>query len=132
MRENGILTVRNSRMYYNHWDGLTIGPTAAKCDVFDCQIYHNDREGVAVLDASKRVTLMRNHIFGNDENGIFVRNSEVNMRENKFFDNESWGIWSQSNSWCKVSMNEVFRNKRGGVRVGKRLAGEESLTQMLY
>ena len=125
VRENGTLTVRNSRMYYNHWDGLTIGPTAAKCDVFDCQIYHNDREGVAVLDASKRVTLMRNHIFGNDENGIFVRNSEVDMRENKFFDNESWGIWSQSNSWCKVSMNEVFRNKRGGVRVGKRLAGEE-------
>jgi hypothetical protein len=44
------------------------------------------------------------------------------MRENKFFDNDTWGIWSQSNSLCKVSMNEVFRNKRGGIRVGKRLA----------
>ncbi|CAB4016235.1 Hypothetical predicted protein [Paramuricea clavata] len=47
------------------------------------------------------------------------------MRENKFFDNEGWGIWSQNNSWCNVSMNEVFRNKCGGVRVGKRPAGKE-------
>ena len=122
VRENGILTVRNSCMYNNSKDGLMIGPKAAKCDTFDCQIYHNAREGIAVLDESKRISLMRNDVFGNDENGIFVRNSDVDMRENKFFDNEGWGIWSQSNSFCKVSMNKVFRNKRGGIRVGKRLA----------
>jgi tetratricopeptide (TPR) repeat protein/GTPase SAR1 family protein len=124
VRENGILTVRNSRMYNNSEDGLLIGPRGAKCDAFDCQIYHNAREGIAVLDASKCVTLMRNDVFGNDVNGIFVRNSDVDMRENKFFDNEAWGIWSQTNSWCNVSMNEVFRNKRGGFRVGQRLARE--------
>ena len=124
VRENGTLTVRKSRMYNNNMDGLTIGPRAGKCDAFDCQIYHNAREGIAVLDASKCVTLMRNDVFGNDENGIFVRNSDVDIRENKFFDNEGWGIWSQTNSRCDVSMNEVFRNKRGGVRVGKRLNRE--------
>ena len=122
VRENGKLIVRNSRMYYNGLDGLLIGPRAEKCDVFDCYIYHNDREGIAALDASKQIKLMRNHVYGNDENGIFVRNSEVDMTENKFCDNEAWGIWSQSNSWCNVSLNQVFRNKRGGVRVGKRLA----------
>ena len=124
VRENGILKVRNSRMYNNSMDGLTIGPKAAKCVTFDCQIYHNAREGIAVLDDSKCVALIRNHVFGNDWNGIFVRNSDVDIRENKFFDNEAWGIWSQSNSLCNVSMNEVFRNKRGGVRVGKRLNRE--------
>ncbi|CAB3983237.1 Small glutamine-rich tetratricopeptide repeat-containing alpha [Paramuricea clavata] len=125
VRENGILTVRKSRMYNNSMDGLLIGPNAAKCDVFDCQIFHNAREGIAALDASKCITLMRNHVYGNDGSGIFVRNSDVDMRENKFFDNEGWGIWSQSNSWCNVSTNESFRNKRGGVRVGKRWTGKE-------
>ncbi len=125
VRENGILTVRNSRMYNNSLDGLLIGPKAAECNTYDCQIYHNAREGIAVLDESKCSTLMRNDIFGNDGSGIFVRNSDVDMRENKFFDNGAWGIWSQSNSLCKVSMNEVFRNKRGGIRVGKRRSGRK-------
>ena len=124
VREGGKLTARNSRIYSNSWDGLTVGPKAAKCDVFDCQIYHNDREGIAVLDDSKQITLMRNNIFGNNSSGIFVKASDVDLRENKFFDNEAWGIWSQTNSWCNASMNEVFFNKRGGVRVGKRLAKE--------
>ena len=125
VRDNGILTVRNSRMYNNSMDGLCIGPKAAKCDAFDCQIYHNAREGISVLDESKCIILMRNAVFENYENGIFVRNSIVDMRENKFFDNDAWGIWSQSNSLSKVSMNEVFRNKRGGIRVGKRFARKE-------
>ncbi len=83
VRENGILTVRNSRMYNNSYDGLLIGPKTAECNIFDCQIYHNAREGIAVNE-SKCITLMRNDVFWNDENGIFVRNSEVDMRENKF------------------------------------------------
>ena len=49
----------------------------------------------------------------------------MDMRENKIFDNESGGIWSGIDSWCNVSMNDIYRNKRGGVRVGKRRAGEE-------
>ena len=122
VRENGKLTARNSRIYNNHYDGLLIGPSASKCNIFDCDIYHNAREGISVLDASHDVSLIRNDVFENGENGIFVRNSEVNMKENKFHDNERWGIWSQTNSWCNVSMNDVFRNKCGGVRVGKRLA----------
>ena len=125
VRENGILTVRNSRMYNNSTEGLAIGPKAAKCDVFHCQIYHNAREGIAAVDESKCITLIRNDVFENYESGIYIRNSEVDMRENKFFDNDAWGIWSANNSFCNVSMNEVFGNKRGGIRVGKRFAGKE-------
>ena len=125
VRENGKLTVRRSRLYGNDVDGLTIGPTAAECNVFDCEIYYNAREGVAAIDDSKCIKLIRNKIFENDESGIFVRKSDVDIRENKFVDNESWGIWSQNNSWCNISMNEVARNKRGGVRVGKRLAKKQ-------
>ena len=125
VRKNGKLTVRKSRMYNNYWDGLIIGPNASKCEIFHCEIYHNAREGISVLDASQDVSLIRNHVFGNDENGVFVRNSEVKVKENKFFDNGLWGIWSQTNSWCNVSMNDVFGNKCGGIRVGKRLTGNE-------
>ncbi|CAB4021803.1 Stress-induced-phospho 1 [Paramuricea clavata] len=130
VRENGKLKVRNSRMYNNSTDGLVIGPKAAKCDAFDCQIYHNAREGITVQDSLKCVALMRNHVFGNDSGGIFVKNSDVDMRENKFFDNEGWGIWSQTNSWCNVSMNEVFRNKCGGIRVGKRKKFPPSVVEL--
>ena len=125
VREDGMLTVRNSRMYNNSTEGLGIGPKAAKCDVFNCQIYHNAREGIAAIDESKCITLIRNDVFENYESGIYIRKSEVDMRENKFFDNDAWGIWSADNSLCKVSMNDVFRNKRVGIRVGKRFAGKE-------
>ena len=125
VREGGKLLVRKSRMYYNKTDGLAIGPKAAECNAFECEMYHNAREGIAIIESSKCVTLMRNDIFGNAENGIYVRNSDVTIRENKIFDNESWGVWSGINAWCSVSMNEVFRNKRGGVRVGKRPAIKE-------
>ena len=121
VRENGKLTARNSRIYNNHFNGLLIGPSASKCDIFRCDIYHNAQEGISVLDASHDVSLIRNDVSENEENGVFVRNSEVNIKENKFHDNGCWGIWSQTNSWCNVSMNDVFRNKCGGVRVGKRL-----------
>ena len=122
VRESGILTARNSRIYNNSWDGLIIEPTAAKCAIFDCKINHNDRERIAALDASKQITLMRNYISGNNSDGVFVRNSDVDMRENKLFDNEYWGIWSQTNLWRNVSMNDVFRDTHGGVLVGKRVA----------
>ena len=125
VRENGQLIVRKSRMYNNGVDGLAIGPKAAKCGVIDCQIYHNGREGIAAIDESKCITLMRNAVFENYENGIYIRNSEVDIRENKFFENDAWGIWSANNSLCKVLMNEVFRNKCGGIRIGKRFARKE-------
>ena len=130
VRQDGVLTVRNSSMYNNNKDGLLIGPKAAKCDVFNCKIYHNAREGIAVVDASKSITLIRIDIFENDWNGIFVRNSDVDMKENKFSNNEAWGIWSQSNSLCKVSMNEVFGNKLGGIRVGKRQVSPRSVVEL--
>ena len=124
VRENGRLTVRNSHMY-NCLDGLAIGPRAAECNAFNCKMYYNARSGILAIDGSKRTTLMRNEVFGNNEDGIFVRESDVDMRENKFFNNESWGIWSQTNSWCNISINEIFSNKSGGVRVGKRPARKE-------
>jgi tetratricopeptide (TPR) repeat protein len=126
VRENGMLTVRNSRMYNNGMDGLAIGPKAAKCDASDCQIYNNAREGIGAVDDSKCVTLERNCVFENYGSGIFVRNSEVDLRENKFYDNEAWGIWLDSYYRFNVSMNETFLNKLGGVRVGgKRRNGKE-------
>lgn len=101
-------------------DGLAIGPSASKCEVFYCEVYHNAREGISVVDGSKCVTLARNEVYGNDKDGVFVRHSEVNITENKLFDNEYWGIWTQDNSRCTVSMNDVFRNKCGGVCVERR------------
>ena len=131
VRDNGKLSVRKSRMCYNKKEGLAIGPQAAECNAFECQIYHNAREGIAVIESSKCVTLMRNHVFGNEKNGIYVRNSDVTINENTIFDNESWGVWSGLNAWCYISMNEVFSNKRGGIRVGKRPAIRELLPSVV-
>ena len=119
VREKGKLTVRNSSIYNNCWYGLAIGPRASNCEVVDCQIYHNARGGITVADDSEYVVLNRNKIYGNNRNGVFVIKSEVNIKENEVFDNEEWGIWAQDNSCCRVVMNDVFRNKCGGVCVEK-------------
>ena len=119
VREKGKLTVRNSRIYNNCWYGLAIGPRASNCEVVHCQIYHNAQGGITVADDSEYVVLNRNKIYGNNKNGVFVIKSEVNIRENEVFDNEEWGIWAQDNSCCRVLMNDVFRNKCGGVCVEK-------------
>ncbi|CAB3992489.1 Hsp70-Hsp90 organizing 1 [Paramuricea clavata] len=95
----------------------------SKCVVMNCDIDHNGYSGIGMVH-SKNVTLIRNSLFGN-EIGIFMFNSEASIRENNIFDNDLWGIWSQSNSWCSMWMNKVFRNKAGGVRVGFRAAGKE-------
>ena len=125
VRKGGALIVKSSRTCGNRLDGLTIGPEASKCVAINCDIDHNDREGIAILDNSTNIMLEGNNVFGNDENGIFMTNSEADISENNFFDNGSWGIWSQSNSRCNISTNRVFRNKAGGVRVGYRAAGKE-------
>lgn len=130
VQNHGILTVRNSRIYNNKTIGLIIGPKAAKCEAFNCQIYNNSSEGILVIEESKGVTLMRNQISENDENGIMVKNSEVDLIENKINDNEAWGIWSQNNSRCNILMNDVFRNKLGGVRDANR-SDKDSSTEVV-
>ncbi len=115
------LIVKSSRMCNNGNNGLLIHnqTRTSKCVVMNCDFYHNNETGIGVI-RSKNVKLIRNNVFGNDLVGIGMFGSEVDVRENNFFDNGSWGIWSQSNSWCDISMNKVFRNKAGGVRVGYR------------
>jgi parallel beta-helix repeat protein len=119
----GTLNVKSSRIYNNRMDGCHIGPEASSCVVVNCDIHHNDQEGIAV-GLSKNVKIIRNNVFDN-MSGLMIKSSEADIRENNIFDNGLWGIWSESNSWCNVSMNRVFRNKAGGVRVGYRAAGKE-------
>jgi parallel beta-helix repeat protein len=123
--KGATLIVKSSRICNNGCNGLQILESkTSKCVAVDCDIDHNCNAGIVMI-YSKNVTLIRNSIFGNDECGIFMVNSEANVGENNVFDNDLWGIWSQSNSWCNISMNRVFRNKAGGVRVGYRAAGKE-------
>jgi parallel beta-helix repeat protein len=122
--QDATLIVKSSRMYNNGRDGLHIlGSITSKCVVINCDINHNCDAGIRMI-FSKDVTLIRNSIFGN-EVGIVMLNSEACIRENNVFDNDLWGIWSMNNSWCNISMNRVFRNKAGGVRVGYRAAGKQ-------
>ena len=120
----GALIVKSSRMYNNRGQGCQIGPEASKCVVVNCDIHHNNEDGI-IIDRSKNVRIIRTNVFGNNHSGLAMISSEVDIRENNIFDNDMWGIWSMGNSWCNVSMNRVFRNKAGGVRVGYRAAGKE-------
>ena len=122
--DGGALIVKSSRMYNNREHGCQIGSEASKCVVVNCDIHHNGEFGIIIV-RSKNVRIMRNNIFGNNDFGLDLVSSEVDIKENNIFDNGLWGIWSMSNSWCNVSMNRVFRNKAGGVRVGYRVAGKE-------
>ena len=122
--EGGTLIVKSSRMYNNRLRGLEIGQEASKCVVVNCDIHHNCREGI-IIGQSKNARIIRNNVFGNEGDGIGILNSDAVIRENNIFDNDAWGIWSQSNSWCSISMNRIFRNKVGGVGVGYRAAGKE-------
>ena len=120
----GTLFVRNSRIYQNRMCGISIGPDATKCVVLDSVVKENGEFGIGSMD-SKDITLLRNNVFDNSMEGLCMMNSHAVIKGNNISDNTSWGIWTQSNSWCDISMNKVFRNKCGGVRVGKRVAGEE-------
>ncbi len=122
--EGGTLIVKSSRMYNNHVHGLQIGPEASKCVAVNCDSHHNGQEGIFIIH-SKNVSIIRNNVFDNVNNGLWILNSDAVIRKNNIFDNGAWGIWSQSNSWCSISMNRIFRNKAGGVRVGYRAAEKE-------
>ncbi len=124
VKEGGTLIVKISRIYNNRRHGLEIGPEVSKCVVVNCDIHHNGQEGI-VMHHSKNVEIIRNNVFDNEVYGLLVSNSDAVIRENNIFDNDAWGIWSQGNSWCSISMNRIFRNKVGGVRVGYRAAGKE-------
>ena len=122
--KGGTLIVKSSRMYNNRMRGLEIGREVSKCVVVNCDVHHNGQEGI-FTDQSKNVSIIRNNVFDNEFNGLCIINSDAVIRENNIFDNDAWGIWSQCNSLCSVSMNRIFRNKVGGVRVGYRAAGKE-------
>ncbi len=124
VKEGGTLIVKSSRMYNNRMHGLEIGLEASKSVVVNCDIHHNGQDGIFIRQ-SKNVTILRNNVFHNGIDGLSIVNSEAVIRENNIFDNDVWGIWSQSNSWCRISMNRIFRNKVGGVRVGYRAAAKE-------
>ena len=122
--KGGKLYVKSSRMYNNRMRALEIGPEASKCVVVNCDVHHNGEEGIFILH-STNVEFIRNNVFDNETNGLWITNSDAVIKENNIFDNGAWGIWSQSNAWCSISMNRIFRNKVGGVRVGYRAAGKE-------
>ena len=43
--------------------------------------------------------------------------SLVHVKENNLSDNGTWGIWTDVTQRCNISMNKIFRNKTGGVRM---------------
>lgn len=123
MRGGGKLNLKRSRIS-NNGSGLYIGPEASKCSVFGCVFQENVSDGIYIT-SSKSVFIVRNNVFDNDGIGLFTCDSDVVISENNVFDNSLWGIFTEKNSRCKISMNRVFRNKTGGVRVGYRAAGKE-------
>ena len=123
VQKDGTLHLKRCRLYNNVGCGLFIGPETSKCRVFDCVVHENVRAGIILKD-SKSVFIVRNNVFDNDRVGLRIINSDVDIRENNLFDNGSWGIFSENNSWCNILMNRVFRNRVGGLRVGYRAAGK--------
>ena len=121
--QNGTMVLKSSRMCNNYRHGLYI-TGGAKCTAVDCVIYQNVEIGI-FSEYSRNLRILHCYIFDNDAFGLCVNSSNADLKENNVFDNGSWGIWTLANSGCNISMNKVFRNKAGGVRVGYRAAGNE-------
>ena len=130
VRRGGCLNIINCHSYGN-LQGLTIGPAASKCTLRSSQVHDNKAEGIIVCSKSNDVVLTDNRIFHNDQYGISVIDSRAIIEWNVVFDNCAWGIWTQSNSLCRICYNNVYRNKVGGIRVGKRQCrdGEETVVE---
>ena len=124
VHDGGTLTVNSTRIYGSLLYGLIVGPDAGKCVVTHCHILHNGWDGINVIE-SKHFKMSCNYIYCNGTSGVCVTNSEVDIAKNNIFENRTWGIWSQCNSFCTITTNRVFGNKCGGVRMGYRAKGQE-------
>jgi parallel beta-helix repeat protein len=113
VEEGGTLKVENSRIYNNGDDGLYV--YKSECVASNCDIHYNGYNGIRV-HLSKNVTLIRNNVHNNNTNGIYMVDSLVDVKENKLFDNGAWGIAGEDNPPSNISMNQIFRNKCGGIR----------------
>ena len=123
--DGGTLLAKNVHSYNNKF-GLLVGPEAKKCILTNSHISCNTGEGIFVRDCSHdhaHIELSNNSIFHNDNFGISVRNSSAIITENRVCENSWWGVWLQSNSYCRISENEVSGNRVGGIRIGKRPCG---------
>ena len=115
--ENGrMLIVKNSRIFNNGARGLSLVGTA-QCVVDNCYIHHNGKHGIRVDNASE-MTVKGNKVFHNGTCGIIANFSKLDIKENDVFDNEVWGIWAEGISSATITMNNVSRNKTGGIYVG--------------
>ena len=115
VEKGGTLKVENSRIYNNGGIGLFV--SKSECVSGNCDIHDNGGDGI-YIDRSQNVTLIRNNVNNNTTSGIHMINSLVNVKENKLFHNGAWGILDESedeNLRCNISMNQIFRNKNGGV-----------------
>ena len=120
VREGGTLHLKRCRLCNNSFHGLII-IKASKCSVFNCVVYENVAAGILSED-SKSVFIGCNNVFDNVF-GLHIINCDVDISENNVFDNGAWGIYTQNNSKCNISINRVFRSKVGGIRVGYRAGG---------
>ena len=120
VREGGSLHLKRCRLCNNSFHGLYIIKTS-KCSVFNCVVYENVAAGILSED-SKSVFIGRSNVFDNLI-GLQIINCDVDISENNVFDNGAWGIYTQNNSKCNISINRVFR-KVGGIRVGYRARGK--------
>ena len=125
VREGGTLLAKNVNSY-NNKTGIVVGPGVSKCVLTHSQINGNASEGIIVGECehySADIHLSNNAIFHNDNFGICVRDSSAVITENRVFENTWWGVFLQSNSCCHISKNEVYGNRAGGIRIGKRPSG---------
>ncbi|CAB4038081.1 Stress-induced-phospho 1 [Paramuricea clavata] len=115
VEKGGTLKVENCRIYNNGGYGLFVDKSECVV-VINCDIHDNGHDGIR-LYRSENVTLVRNNVYNNNMSGICMDRSLSHVRENNLLDNGTWGIWVESFVQCNISMNKIFRNKTGGVRM---------------
>jgi parallel beta-helix repeat protein len=129
VREGGRLVVRRSRMYGN-LQGLLIGPQAKECVVEDCEVYDNEWGGIVVTNCASNVVIKGNRSYDNDSCGISVgHNSKVSILENEILSNSDWGISVTDSSQAVVKKNKIYNNQCGGILIKTDPAVEKSVIE---
>ncbi|XP_028392419.1 uncharacterized protein LOC114516987 [Dendronephthya gigantea] len=124
--EQGRVVVADSFFRGNGKHGLLVQSQnrSKLCVVRKCDIHHNLQNGIDVSDAKICTNMYKNNIYCNGHSGVRIHRCDAEIKENDIFVNDTWGVFQSGGNSIdcdisvNISMNRIFRNNCGGIRLG--------------
>ncbi|VDI38777.1 Hypothetical predicted protein [Mytilus galloprovincialis] len=127
-RNEGAVKVSKNTISHNQTHGIAIGPNGYGF-IEENIIQGNGAEGIwcgGVFDSYKpetmnengasRAVLINNDIGQNGLSGISCEGCYIEIKGNRIFSNNYWGMMVRARSSAYILNNDIFDNKSGGIR----------------